>query len=93
MRIPVRVSRRAGLVLATAVLATGGATAAGASPPTAPVAIAAKSCSGSYTHAVIGGAQKCLRRGEFCAHRYASQYRRYGFSCTHTDDRGNYHLT
>jgi hypothetical protein len=70
-----------------------GAGSASASQPAAPIAVAAKSCSGSYTHAVIGGAQKCLRRGEFCAHRYASQYRRYGFSCTHTDDRGNYHLT
>lgn len=53
----------------------------------------ARTCSPGYVHAVIGGAEKCLRRGEFCAHRYASQYRRYGFSCTHRDRRGNYHLT
>jgi hypothetical protein len=42
---------------------------------------------------VIGGEHKCLRNGEYCAHRYPSQYRRYGFSCTKTDDRGDYHLT
>ncbi|MCW2967728.1 MAG: hypothetical protein JWM71_1500 [Solirubrobacteraceae bacterium] len=46
-----------------------------------PVAIAAKSCGAGYTRASIGGAVKCLRRGEFCASRYASQYRRYGYSC------------
>jgi hypothetical protein len=56
-------------------------------------AITAKTCSASYVHAVIGGQQKCLRRGEFCSHSYARQYRRYGFSCTKTDYRGNYHLT
>jgi hypothetical protein len=51
----------------------------------------AKSCSSSYTHAVIGGQQKCLRRGEFCAHRYASQYRHYHFSCSYYVS-GEYHL-
>jgi hypothetical protein len=58
-----------------------------------PSAISAKTCSASYVHAVIGGEQKCLRRGEFCAHGEARQYRRYGFSCTKIDNRGNYHLT
>ena len=50
----------------------------------------AKSCSAGYLHATIGGAQKCLRRGEYCAHRYASQYRRYGFNCIWKS--GDYHL-
>ncbi len=50
----------------------------------------AKSCSGGYIHATIGGAQKCLRRGEYCARRYASQYRRYGFVCVWKT--GDYHL-
>lgn len=77
-----------GVVLGLAFVG-GSPTGAGARP----TAIAAKTCSGSYVHAVIGGSQKCLRRGEFCAHRYARQYRRYGFSCTTTDARGNYHLT
>jgi hypothetical protein len=58
-----------------------------------PVASVSKTCHGSYVHAVIGGRQKCLRRGEFCAHAYQRQYRRYGFSCTSTDARGKYHLT
>jgi hypothetical protein len=45
-------------------------------------AVAAKSCSAGYTHAVISGQQKCLRAGEFCAHASDRQYRRYGFRCT-----------
>jgi hypothetical protein len=56
-------------------------------------AVAAKTCTSSYVNGTIGGQHKCLRRGEFCARRYASQYRRYGFSCTRRDARGNYHLT
>jgi hypothetical protein len=41
----------------------------------------AKTCSAGYTHAVVGGAEKCLRVGEFCTHAYDSQYRRYGYRC------------
>ncbi len=81
------------LAVASAVLGlalAGGAPAGAASRSSA---LAAKSCRGSYVHAVIGGQQKCLRRGEFCAHAYRRQYRRYGYSCTSTDARGNYHLT
>jgi hypothetical protein len=48
-----------------------------------PVAVAAKTCSAGYTHAVIGGQEKCLRRGEYCAARYARQYRRYGYRCVY----------
>jgi hypothetical protein len=58
-----------------------------------PVAVQAKTCSAGFTHAVINGSQKCLRRGEFCAHRADRQYRRYGFRCVRRDARGNYHLT
>jgi hypothetical protein len=61
--------------------------------PAAPVAIAATTCGAGYKHAVINGAEKCLRRGEFCAHGADSQYRRYGYKCVSQDDRGNYHLT
>jgi hypothetical protein len=59
------------------------AVAAGTAAPIAPAspAVVAKTCSAGYTHAVIGGVQKCLRRGEFCAHRYDRQYRRYGYRC------------
>jgi hypothetical protein len=42
--------------------------------------------------ATIGGKRKCIARGQFCAVRYASQYRRYGLSCTNRDANGRYHL-
>lgn len=79
-------------------LASIGGSPATASQPTgaiakSPVAVAAKSCKAGYVHAVIGGQQKCLRRGEFCAHGDQRQYKRYGFNCTRRDSRGNYHLT
>ncbi|HEU4656932.1 MAG TPA: hypothetical protein VFR97_05385 [Capillimicrobium sp.] len=60
----------------------------------APAAFA-HSCGSGYTHAVINGAHKCLRRGQFCAINADSQYHRYGYHC-HTSSRdsaGNYHLT
>jgi hypothetical protein len=84
--------RRLALLLAAGALA-GLPAAAPAQPASSPRAVSAKSCSGSYTHAVIGGKHKCLRRGQFCAHRYRNQYRRYGFRCVKQDYRGNYHLT
>jgi hypothetical protein len=63
------------------------------SSPITPAVAVAKSCSGSYTHAVIRGAHKCLRRGQFCARAADRQYHRYGFHCHKRDARGNYHLT
>jgi hypothetical protein len=79
--------------LATVLVALA-ALGAGAAPITqaAPSAVTAKSCRG-YVRATIGGKTKCLRRGQFCAHRYDSQYRRYGFRCTRRDAGGRYHLT
>jgi hypothetical protein len=59
----------------------------------------AKSCSSSFTHASINGAEKCLRRGEFCAHAYDHRaprhwpYTHYGYRCIKQDARGSYHLT
>lgn len=44
-------------------------------------AAVAKTCSSGYTHAVIGGAEKCLHAGEFCTRGYDSQYREYGYRC------------
>ena len=41
----------------------------------------AKTCRSGYTHAVIGGAQKCLHAGEYGAHAEAGQYTRYHFKC------------
>jgi len=58
-----------------------------------PTAAFAKTCSASYTHAVIGGSQKCLRRGQYCARALDRQYHRYGFHCHNRDARGSYHLT
>lgn len=74
---PKKASMRSFIVTLLAALALG----APATAPAQPTATAAKTCSGSYTTARIGGATKCLRSGEFCARRYASQYRRYGFIC------------
>ena len=62
------------------------------SPVTPPAALA-KTCSASFTHAVINGAEKCLRRGQFCARASDRQYRRYGFRCTRRDAGGRYQLS
>ncbi len=61
--------------------------------PLHPTAAVAKTCSGSYTHAVIGGSHKCLRRGQYCARGRDREYHRYGFHCHKRDARGSYHLT
>ncbi|HEX6700649.1 MAG TPA: hypothetical protein VF101_07960 [Gaiellaceae bacterium] len=82
-------------LLGVALLAALGAAQLAPAQPAAraPYAVS-KTCSAGYTHAVIGGAEKCLRAGEFCAHRYDSQYRRYGFRCIRYDARvQRYRLT
>jgi ABC-type sugar transport system substrate-binding protein len=86
-----RSPRLAAVVAALGLLGVVPATQATATPE--PVAHAAKSCSSGWTHAVVNGAHKCLRRGQFCAHAADSQYHRYGFHCHEQDSRGNYHLT
>jgi hypothetical protein len=48
-------------------------------------ALAAKPCSSGWTHAVIGGVHKCLRRGQFCARRFDTSYHRYGYHCHRYD--------
>jgi hypothetical protein len=55
-----------------------------AAPVAAPAqpTITHKSCSSRFVHGVIGGQEKCLHAGEFCAARYSRQYLRYGFRCT-----------
>ena len=88
------VKRRLALVLVSAVAAFGAAGANAAHPLVAVPDAVAKTCSSGYTHAVIGGVQKCLRAGEFCAHRYDSQYRRYGYRCiVYYANVGRYRLT
>lgn len=75
--------RRITGLVAAASLATGlaapGVTASAASP--VPRAVAAKTCSGRYVKAHVGGHVKCLGSGEYCAKRYHRAYRRYGFKC------------
>jgi hypothetical protein len=83
--------RIAALVVALGFIAAVPATQAVANPVS--IAAAAKTCSAGFTHGVISGSEKCLRRGEFCAHAADSQYRRYGFKCVSQDALGNYHLT
>ena len=46
-----------------------------------PTAAIARSCPSRDVPARIGGVQKCLGAGEFCAPRYNREYRRYGFNC------------
>lgn len=48
---------------------------------TTPVATSTKVCHRG-TPARIGGAQKCLQAGEYCATRYERQYERYGYECS-----------
>jgi hypothetical protein len=88
-----RSPRIAAMLAAFALVGVVPASQAVAHPASAPAAVAAKSCSAGYTHAVISGSEKCLRRGEYCAHSADRQYRRYGFRCVSRDSRGSYHLT
>ncbi len=80
-------TRALGLAAALALVVAAPVGAGSAGPITA-----AHTCK-SGKHAVIGGAHKCLRRGQFCARSKDSQYHKYGFHCHKRDARGNYHLT
>jgi hypothetical protein len=53
--------------------------------PESPVVSQASAASCSY--AKVGGQRKCLQRGQFCAPRYQSDYRRAGFVCK-SDGKG-----
>jgi hypothetical protein len=77
-----RIWTRLAVLVATLATVAVAATGAAAQPPVYAPSAVAKTCSSSYTHAIIGGAEKCLRAGEFCAHAYDSQYRHYGYRCT-----------
>jgi hypothetical protein len=81
-RTPLRRLALAGL----AGLSLAAAAPVAAAPASGPIAYAA------CTRATIGGAPKCIARGQFCAVRYARDYRRYGLSCTYRDANGRYHL-
>jgi len=82
------------VLFAAGALAAWPAAQAPARPEAPSVALAAKPCSSGWTHAVIGGEHKCLRRGQFCARRYDRQYHRYDYHCHKYDSRVNrYRLT
>jgi hypothetical protein len=55
--------------------------AALAIPAEVPAVATAKSCPHGFTHAVIGGEQKCLHAGEYCARSDERQYQHYHFEC------------
>jgi hypothetical protein len=73
--------RRLRRVATAAAIACASLAPATAAAPAASPQAAFKTCRHGYVHAVIGGEQKCLHAGEYCAIRYARQYRRYGFHC------------
>ncbi len=72
---------RLAVLAATALAAASAATSSPAQPLAQAPAAVLRTCSSGFTHAVIGGREKCLRAGEFCTHAYDSQYRRYGYRC------------
>jgi hypothetical protein len=81
-------------IAAAALVAAVPAAAPAVAPAKAPLtAVASKSCSSGYTHAVIRGAHKCLRRGQYCARSADRQYHKYGYHCHKRDAYGSYHLT
>jgi hypothetical protein len=84
--------RIAALIAAAALAGLPAVASAGDARSVSSSATAAHKCGRGYTHAVIAGAHKCLRRGQYCARRYDSQYHRYGYHCHKTDRNGDYHL-
>jgi len=72
---------RLAVLAATVAASVAAATGAPAQPLAPAPSAVAKTCSSGFRHAVIGGAEKCLRAGEFCTHAYDSQYRRYLYRC------------
>lgn len=76
------VASRGALLLASASIAVF-APSAVAEPQPVPSAVAAKSCSAGWTHAVMPNGHKCLRAGQFCSNRagFQRRYHSYGFHC------------
>jgi hypothetical protein len=82
--------RRTLALVAVAVAVAFGAATAVPHAAGGPLA-SAKPCSAGWTHAVIGGAHKCLRSGQFCTRTYDRQYHRYGYHCHRYDARVDRH--
>lgn len=72
--------RTLSLALALTVLGLIAASLSAASSSARPESAALR-CKPGFKHAVIGGKQKCLKRGQRCKKRYDRQYHRYGFHC------------
>jgi hypothetical protein len=66
--------------VALSLVGAGPMAATAASPAPRP-SVVWRSCGAGFTHARIGGSEKCLRRGQFCAMSHKRQYVRYGFRC------------
>lgn len=49
--------------------------------------VVAQANAAQCSNAKVGGKRKCLQRGQFCAPRYQSDYRRAGFVCK-SDGKG-----
>jgi hypothetical protein len=73
--------RRGTVLLAALSLAAAAPVASVHADAHPPRAVAAKSCSAGYVHAVLPTGHKCLRHGQFCARHYDAIYHRYGFHC------------
>lgn len=82
-----RIIRRTGVVLAIATTALSFNAAVPTSGPVGAPSAEAANC----TTATIGGKRKCIARGQFCAARYQSAYRRHGYRCMR-DGKGRYRL-
>jgi hypothetical protein len=78
--------RRLAVLLASGLL--GALAVPVAQAPAASAPIAHSAC----TSATIGGAHRCIARGQFCSRAHARDYTRYGLHCTKRDRNGRYHL-
>lgn len=72
-----------GALLLASVSVAAFAPSAVAEPASSPIAVASKSCSSGWTHAVMPNGHKCLRGGQFCSHKrgFQARYHAYGFHC------------
>jgi len=79
-------SRALGFAVALALIAAAPTAGSTAGEGSSPSITAAKSCSSGWKHAVIGGAHKCLRAGQYCAKGKDGTYHKYGYHC-HSNGR------
>jgi len=58
-------------------------TTSGGSPSSA----SSGNCATGYVAGTVGGQSKCLQNGQQCQEQNASDYRKYGFTCTKNNGR------